>query len=490
MKAETLAYLENRFEKIRRLRQTAKGEVWLATDPEGKPVVWKTINLTDLPYAAIKKLPHPLLPEVIHVAGDEESTIVIEEYVQGQPLSELVARKQFLREAEVRRILLQLCSGLALLHGKGIIHRDIKPSNLILQKNGDVRLIDFDAARVVKEDGEEDTRLLGTKGYAPPEQFGYGQTDARSDIYSLGVTLKKLLAPEYKGYLRRILDKCTEVDAKRRYDSMAALERAVRYGSRWQKLRWLVAGIAVLALGAALHLFQREPPPVQIPPPQEEIQEHTEESKAEEPIAAGEAPAEKDAAKKETAPPTEQPSPQKTHEPKTVETPKKQQPAQENTEEQPRSENRIYITIYGNGEVWWRGRNAFNIPINNMGKMLYIPKALWQTWDKPGGEGTQTVTFPADWSLELQVQNVSEQPWEHPSLELTYNDHGSIRSEVLHGETLQAGGSMDFSIPLGGYTVERPDIESPSRELKMNLSGDGPQEVFNNRYNVTFVFEQ
>lgn len=220
MKAETLVYLEKRFEKLRKLHQTAKGEVWLATDPDGKLVMWKTIQLTGLPYAAIKKIPHPLLPEVLHVAEDEESTIVIEEYIQGRPLSELVARKKFLKEAEVRSILLQLCSGLALLHGKGIIHRDIKPSNLILQKNGDVRLIDFDAARVVKEGGEEDTHLLGTRGYAPPEQFGCGQIDARSGIYSLGVTLKKLLSPGYRGYLHRILDKCTEVDAKRRYGAV------------------------------------------------------------------------------------------------------------------------------------------------------------------------------------------------------------------------------------------------------------------------------
>ena len=174
MKAETLVYLEKRFEKLRKLHQTAKGEVWLATDTDGKPVVWKTIQLTGLPYAAIKKISHPLLPEIIHVAEDEESTIVIEEYVQGRPLSELVAQKKFLKEAEVRSILLQLCSGLALLHRKSIT----------------------------------------------PEQFGYGQTDARSDIYSLGVTLKKLLSPGYRGYLHRILDKCTEVDAKRRYGAV------------------------------------------------------------------------------------------------------------------------------------------------------------------------------------------------------------------------------------------------------------------------------
>ena len=223
MKAETLVYLEKRFEKLRKLHQTAKGEVWLATDMDGKPVVWKTIQLTGLPYAAIKKISHPLLPEIIHVAEDEESTIVIEEYVQGRPLSELVARKKFLKEAEVRSILLQLCSGLALLHRKGIIHRDIKPSNLILQKNGDVRLIDFDAARVVKENGEEDTHLLGTRGYAPPEQFGYGQTDARSDIYSLGIILSNMPGNRF----RKVARKCCRTNPSERYGSVQEVREAL-----------------------------------------------------------------------------------------------------------------------------------------------------------------------------------------------------------------------------------------------------------------------
>lgn len=490
MKAETLAYLGNRFEKVRKLRQTAKGEVWLATDTEGKPVLWKTIQLTGLPYAVIKKIHHPLLPEVIHVAEDEERTIVIEEYVQGQPLSELTARKSFLEEAEIKSILLQLCSGLALLHRKGIIHRDIKPSNLILQKNGEVRLIDFDAARVVKKEGEEDTHLLGTRGYAPPEQFGYGQTDARSDIYSLGVTLKELLSPEYKGYLRRLLDKCTEVDAKRRYDSVASLERAVRYGNHWPQIRRLASGIAILSLGAVLYLSLREPPSVQTPAPQEEIQELAEEGKAEEPPAAVEAQDEKDKAKKEAAPHPEQPPQQeKLPEQKSSESPREPQPAEKNRNEQ-QSENRIYITIYGNGEVWWRGRNGFDVPINNMGRALYIPRAVWQSWESTGGAGAHPVSFPADWNLELHVQNVSDDPWKHPSLELVFDDQGTIQSDVLHGDTLQAGEGMVFSIPLGGYTIERPDIKSPSRELQLNLSGEGPQEVFNNNYSVTFIFEQ
>ena len=85
-----------------------------------------------------------------------------------------------------------MCDGLKELHEQKIIHRDIKPSNMILQADGRIRLIDFDAARIFKDNKATDTELLGTKDYAPPEQYGFGQTDPRSDIYSLGVTIKNV----------------------------------------------------------------------------------------------------------------------------------------------------------------------------------------------------------------------------------------------------------------------------------------------------------
>ena len=119
-----------------------------------------------------------------------------------------------------------MCDGLKELHEHNIIHRDIKPSNLILQ-SGKIRLIDFDAARIFKEGKAEDTKLLGTKGYAPPEQYGSGQTDQRSDIYSLGVTMKNLLGSNCKGHLKKILDKCTAYDPKNRFQNVDELKTAL-----------------------------------------------------------------------------------------------------------------------------------------------------------------------------------------------------------------------------------------------------------------------
>ena len=202
--------------KIRLLKSSDKGEVWLAFEKSGRLVIHKRIAWTGLPYAILKEKGYPLIPRILHCIEEDGETLVVEEYVQGESLLDRIGRKAYLSEREAGNILLQLCDGLAPIHAQGIVHRDIKPSNLILQSGGIVRLIDFDAARTVKEHSGEDTMHLGTKGYAPPEQFGYGQTDARSDIYSIGITLRESMPEGYGGYLAKIFARCTEIDPDRR----------------------------------------------------------------------------------------------------------------------------------------------------------------------------------------------------------------------------------------------------------------------------------
>jgi len=171
----------------------------------------------------LKNNPHSLWAKIFFCVEDDNKTFVVEEFFSGENLSE---RKNFLTEIEARNFILQLCDGLKILHGAGIVHRDIKPSNLIVQDDK-IKLIDFDAARIFSADKSEDTNFLGTKGYAPPEQFGYGQTDSRSDIFSLGVTFKKLLGKNCKGNLKKILSKCTELDPKNRYQTVDELKTAL-----------------------------------------------------------------------------------------------------------------------------------------------------------------------------------------------------------------------------------------------------------------------
>ena len=222
MKKNVAEFLEFRFEKLKLLKRSERGEVWLASARQsGELVIIKRVALTGLPYDLIKKFSFTLPPKVYFCAEDDAETIIVEEFIQGETLSE-----RPLSKSEAEKILLQMCDGLKELHERKIIHRDIKPSNLILQ--GDkIRLIDFDAARIFKDGKEADTNLLGTKGYAPPEQFGSGQTDSRSDIYSLGITIKNLLGNNGDGRLKKILDKCTELDPKNRFQNVDELKSAL-----------------------------------------------------------------------------------------------------------------------------------------------------------------------------------------------------------------------------------------------------------------------
>lgn len=255
MDAHITAYIETEFLKIRLLKSGDKGEVWLASEKSGRLVIRKRIAWTGLPYAMLKEKGYPLIPRILHCIEEDGETLVVEEYVQGESLLDRIGRKAYLSEREAGNILLQLCDGLAPIHAQGIVHRDIKPSNLILQSGCIIRLIDFDAARTVKEHSGEDTMHLGTKGYAPPEQFGYGQTDARSDIYSIGITLRESMPEEYDGYLAKIFARCTEIDPDRRYRNVQTLRRAVALRRFWaERGRMALLSAAVASVAAFFFL--------------------------------------------------------------------------------------------------------------------------------------------------------------------------------------------------------------------------------------------
>ena len=241
--------------KIRLLKSSDKGEVWLASEKSGRLVIRKRIAWTGLPYAMLKEKGYPLIPRILHCIEEDGETLVVEEYVQGESLLDRIGRKAYLSEREAGNILLQLCDGLAPIHAQGIVHRDIKPSNLILQSGCIIRLIDFDAARTVKEHSGEDTMHLGTKGYAPPEQFGYGQTDARSDIYSIGITLRESMPEGYGGYLAKVFARCTEIDPDRRYRNVQELRRAVTLRRFWaERGRMALLSAAIVSVAAFFFL--------------------------------------------------------------------------------------------------------------------------------------------------------------------------------------------------------------------------------------------
>lgn len=171
------------------------------------------------------------VPAVKECVADDGKLIVVEEYVQGRSLKQVLDEHGLLNEEQAYEIAVQLVDILVRLHQlePAIVHRDIKPSNIIIEKNGHVNLIDFNAARHVNADKNEDTRMQGTVYFAAPEQFGFGQSDERTDIYGLGATINYIMTGDKPGAgiaecrFSDILKKCLMVDAKDRYQSAEEL---------------------------------------------------------------------------------------------------------------------------------------------------------------------------------------------------------------------------------------------------------------------------
>ncbi len=246
------------YQLVKLIRQGQKSTVRLVREADsGRLLIEKVLRGRHPVYAVLKDFRHPGLPQLYEVRESDESTTVVEEYIEGTAPDSAA-----LSDRQLHAIVRELCSVLGFLHGKGIVHRDIKPSNLLLAKDGRLRLIDFDAARLQKENIAQDTTLLGTRGYAPPEQYGFAQTDARSDIYALGVTLEQLLGSRArKPSYQKILRKCTALDPDKRYQSVEQVQRAFS-----RRYRLLSAGGALLAVVCG-GLLLRQALPAALPQP-------------------------------------------------------------------------------------------------------------------------------------------------------------------------------------------------------------------------------
>ncbi len=145
------------------------------------------------------QLNHPYLPNVSDFFEETGKAYLVMEFVEGTTLEKKQEQAGGpLYESLVMGWALQLCTVLHYLHTRPqpIIFRDMKPSNVMVTNEGEIKLIDFGIARVFKASATKDTTLLGSVGYAPLEQYGRGQSDARSDIYALGATLYDLLTKE------------------------------------------------------------------------------------------------------------------------------------------------------------------------------------------------------------------------------------------------------------------------------------------------------
>ena len=216
--------------------------------------LWKNLTGNDI----LTNLSHKGLPGYSGTYENDSMTITVREYVEGDSLDRY-ATEHNLSQEEIVDICIQLCDILAYLHHREppVIHRDIKPQNIIIRPDGSVVLIDFDIARLHKQENDTDTVFFGTRSYAPPEQYGFSQTDERTDIYSMGILLRWLLTgstrenSNIKVYapLAKIIKKCTGFSPKDRFSDVDQVRKALlRANPRSQRIRMSFLAICMAAV--------------------------------------------------------------------------------------------------------------------------------------------------------------------------------------------------------------------------------------------------
>lgn len=224
----------------------------------------------------MKRLDHPSLPRIVDIIDNGVTIYVVMDYIEGESLDKILNEYGAQSEEMVIGWAKQLCDALGYLHSQKppIIYRDMKPANVMLKPEGNIKIIDFGIAREYKEQNLADTTVLGTKGYAPPEQYS-GQTDARSDIFALGMTMHHLLTgvdprsgeayapvrqwnPELSEGIEIIIDRCVEPAAENRYQSCSDLlydlehPELITKGFKKKQKRKLISFIIALGLSAVM----------------------------------------------------------------------------------------------------------------------------------------------------------------------------------------------------------------------------------------------
>lgn len=201
----------------------------------GKVYVKKTLTHYDATiFEIIRDGHYPGVPVIKELIESDDSLIVIEDYISGHSLDEILEKRTF-TVSETIKIISDLCDILLPFHSNNpqIVHRDIKDSNVIIDNEGKVYLIDFDASKMVVEGRNRDTDLIGTEEYAAPEQYGFGQSDQRTDIYALGILINRMLTGKVPseslcdGALSKLVRKATEIDPGNRYQNVQSLKNAL-----------------------------------------------------------------------------------------------------------------------------------------------------------------------------------------------------------------------------------------------------------------------
>ncbi len=247
--------------KVYRVRDRLSGEEYILKIAAGVngALLWQE-------YALLKTLKYPCFPRPVQCFELGGAVCLLREFIPGQTL-EAFAQARAVTPREACKLALQLCDIAAILHAQNppYIHRDLTPRNLILAPDGRLVLIDLDSARPYGTDKPADTVALGTLGAAAPEQYGARQSDARTDVFGIGMLITYLLIGEYApekltrrehgGNLVKVIQKATAFDPAARFPSVAALKRGIQDAAQPGR-KWAVwAGAGAVTLAAAVLLF-------------------------------------------------------------------------------------------------------------------------------------------------------------------------------------------------------------------------------------------
>lgn len=247
------------------MKEPEHSDVYLVKSQDGgQRYVLRVLNTSPEVYWRLMLISDPHLPKVMEITPSGDSNLILEEYIPGDTLALLLSGSNLSR-TETRDILMGLCDALTVLHENGIVHRDIKPENIIIRGDQPV-LVDFDASRLYKAAGSRDTHVLGTTGFAAPEQYGISQTDNRADIYAMGVLLNLMLTGQHPsvhlapGAAGRIVSRCTMANPGQRFQTAAQLKARLSVLTEPSRKKYILAGgivCAVLIAAVAGYLLTR-----------------------------------------------------------------------------------------------------------------------------------------------------------------------------------------------------------------------------------------
>lgn len=222
-------------------------------------------------YTILTSIEAEFVPEVLTCFSEQNVTYLLREYISGETLEQKIERTGVYSQKQAIAAMLEICRCVRVMHEHvpPLVHRDIKPQNILLTEKGNYKFIDMDTVREYKQEASYDTVCLGTRRTAAPEQFGFGQSSVRSDIYSLGILFLYLLTgcytmqcPEWRKLpipIRRTICKCLAFDPNQRYPSIRALYRELISLNRFSKRRRVVifeAAIGVLVIFAGVLILR------------------------------------------------------------------------------------------------------------------------------------------------------------------------------------------------------------------------------------------